>query len=220
MDRGMIRTAGPAGALASGLLLSLAACGGGEDRPATATPLPDTVSDWRRIASPADRDRLRRWRTAWTVSLAAAMRTPGGAAAIAADPALFDPDRVLATALPPAGAYRCRTIKLGRRGSGGAGYVAYDWFRCGVGPGPAPVTFAKVDGSQRQSGLLYEDTDARAVFLGALALGDEARVMDYGRDRRRNVAGLVERIGPRRWRIVFPYPAFESTLDVLEVQPS
>jgi hypothetical protein len=199
------------------LLLALAGCGGG-DRPEAAAA-PPALADWRGVASPADRERLREWRTAWTVSLIAARQTPAGAAAIARDPALFDPDRVLADPLPPAGDYRCRTFKLGRRGAGGLGYVAYDWFRCRVGGGASPLTFEKVDGSQRQAGSLYEDTDARGVFLGALALGDEARRMDYGRDRSRDAAGTVERIGARRWRIVFPYPAFESTLDVLELQP-
>ena len=33
------------------------------------------------------------------------------------------------------------------------------------------------------------------------------------------MAGLVERIGDNRWRLVFPYPHFESTLDVLELVP-
>lgn len=52
-----------------------------------------------------------------------------------------------------------------------------------------------------------------------MQLGDEMRIMSYGRDRERNLAGLVERIGERRWRILFPYPHFESTLDVIELVP-
>jgi hypothetical protein len=35
--------------------------------------------------------------------------------------------------------------------------------------------------------------------------------MQYGRDEDRDVAGFVERIGPNRWRLVMPYPHFEST---------
>ena len=34
-----------------------------------------------------------------------------------------------------------------------------------------------------------------------------------------DVAGYVERIGPNRWRLVMPAPAFESKLDVLELTP-
>jgi hypothetical protein len=57
------------------------------------------------------------------------------------------------------------------------------------------------------------------VFLGTLQLGDEQAVLRYGHDRERAVAGWLERIGDRRWRLVFPYPAFESVVDVLELVP-
>ena len=43
--------------------------------------------------------------------------------------------------------------------------------------------------------------------------------MHYGRDRERDLAGWVERVGDRRWRLIFPYPHFESTLDVIELVP-
>lgn len=178
-----------------------------------------SVTDWRRIATPADRTRLRGWRTAWTAALADARLSADGGAAIAADPALFDPDRSLAQPLPPQGEYRCRTVKLGRRGATGLAYVAYGWYRCLVGPGPYP-RFAKIDGSQRQVGTLYPETDGRAAFLGTLALGDERHAMAYRRDANRDVAGWIERIGDRRWRIAFPYPAYESMLDVMELVPA
>lgn len=202
---------------AAALLLS--ACGGRDhDPPAVTAPVQASL-DWRRVATPADRKRLREWRTAWMDSLADARRTPEGARAIAADPALFDPDHALGDPMPPAGDYRCRTTKLGRRGDAGLRYVGYGWFRCRIGADGPPVPFTKLDGSQRPSGAIYTDTDARAVLLGALALGDEARTMRYGRDRDRNVVGRVERIGEQRWRIAFPYPAFESTLDLMELEP-
>jgi len=34
------------------------------------------------------------------------------------------------------------------------------------------------------------------------------------------MAGLIERIGTRRWRVVLPYPHFESVLDVVELIPA
>ena len=37
------------------------------------------------------------------------------------------------------------------------------------------------------------------------------------RHQRRQV--LLHLIGERRWRLAFPYPAFESTLDVIELLP-
>jgi hypothetical protein len=56
--------------------------------------------------------------------------------------------------------------------------------------------------------------------LGTLTLGDEPRAMPYGVDAQRDLAGFVERIGPARWRLVLPYPPFESQLDVIELVPS
>ena len=34
------------------------------------------------------------------------------------------------------------------------------------------------------------------------------------------VSGLVERIGERRWRLVIPWPANESNLDLIELVPA
>ena len=172
-------------------------------------------TSWRRVATADDRRRLRSWRDAWLGALSQA-RQAGGAATIASDPALFDPDRTLRVPIPPTGSYRCRTFKLGSQGPGGLGFVPYPWFRCRIDGGGA---FAKLDGSQRPVGTIYPDTSGRAVFLGTLVLGDERRPLRYGRDRNRDMAGVVERVGERRWRLVLPYPRFESLLDVTELVP-
>jgi hypothetical protein len=76
-----------------------------------------------------------------------------------------------------------------------------------------------LNGSQRPVGVLFPDHDRRLIFLGTLQLGDEAAAIRYGRDTERDLVGLVERIGPRRWRIGFPAPHFESLLDVIELVP-
>ena len=169
---------------------------------------------WRELATPDDRRRLRGWRSAWMAALPAA-RAGGGGVAIAADPALFDPDRALRDPTPPPGLYGCRTIKLGTQG-GGPTFVAYGRFRCRVWENGR---FSKLDGSQRPVGSIYPDTTGRAVFLGVLMLGDERKPIRYGRDRERDMVGVVERIGPARWRMVFPYPRFESLVDVIELVP-
>jgi hypothetical protein len=44
--------------------------------------------------------------------------------------------------------------------------------------------------------------------------------MHYGADPERDVAGFIERIGPERWRLVMPWPHFESRLDVMELVPA
>jgi hypothetical protein len=58
------------------------------------------------------------------------------------------------------------------------------------------------------------------VFLGSLQLADERGVLRYGHDVERDLAGFVERIGPRRWRLILPFPHFESLLDVIEIVPA
>ena len=43
--------------------------------------------------------------------------------------------------------------------------------------------------------------------------------MAYGDDPKRNMAGVLERIGPFRWRLVIPWPQSMSKLDVFELTP-
>ncbi len=50
-------------------------------------------------------------------------------------------------------------------------------------------------------------------------LGDDETLVPYGRDKERDLAGTVERIGKDRWRIVFPNPYYESTLDIIDLRP-
>ncbi|KQT33335.1 hypothetical protein ASG29_04530 [Sphingomonas sp. Leaf412] len=179
-------------------------------------------TDWRRVATPTDRARLADWRTVWAGALARA-RAGGAGAEIAAAGALFDYDRALPRPVPPAGDYRCRIVKLGAAKRWMLPYVAYPFFACRVavtasGAGET-VTLAKLTGSQRQVGTIHPRDGERAVFLGTLMYGYEDRPLPYGRDAKRDVAGWVERIGERRWRMAMPSPAFESMLDVMELVP-
>lgn len=181
-------------------------------------------SGWRRLATAPDRSRLRSWRSAWTEALGAVRGDRAGMAAIARDPALFDPDRPLTGALPPVGDYECRMVKLGRLGRVGAVYAEQGWSRCRIDDDDRrEATGARrligLDGRQRPVGLLYPDTDARSVFLGSMVLADE-RPLDYGRDTGRDMVGMMERIGPTRWRLVLPHPAYQSVLDLMELRPA
>ena len=150
---------------------------------------------------------------------AASARAHGNVAAVAAEGALLDPAAALPNPHLPPGDYACRVIKLGTPAGSTLAYVAYPRFRCRVAAEQDIFSFTKITGSQRQVGLIFDDNDRRKIFLGTLMLGDETRALDYGADAERNLAGLVERIGPNRWRIVFPRPAFESMIDVMELVP-
>ena len=176
-------------------------------------------ANWRRVATPADRERLREWRDAWKIALPAA-RDAGAGGLLAREGVLFDPDRSLDDALPPAGAYRCRTFKLGRSGAGRRGFSVSAAGACRVSGEGAARRFAVEEGSGRTAGALLAETAARGVFLGTALMPGEKRPMAYGRDVQRDAAGLVERVEPARWRLVLPYPRFESVLDVVEIVPA
>ena len=196
----------------------LGACAGdGQLRQSLA--MPSYSPSWREMASDADRERMREWRTAFVKGVAAARRA-GHSAKIDREGALLDPDGALADPAIPDGRYRCRVTKLGAKGDGLLDYVAYPAFACTVGHDGSLQRLDKVSGSQRYVGILYAGDAIRQVFLGTLVLGDEQRAMQYGRDRERDLAAFVERIGPNRWRMVFPRPHFESQLDVSELVPA
>ncbi|HYG49062.1 MAG TPA: DUF4893 domain-containing protein [Allosphingosinicella sp.] len=195
--------------------LLVAACTGGEPGPAAAVP---AAASWRAIATDYDRERARKWRTAWVRALAKA-RAGGHGDEIAREGVLLEPDAALRGVAPPPGDYRCRVFKVGGQSEGLLDYVAYPQFDCRISAGAGPMDFVKLTGSQRPVGRLFADSERRMVFLGTLQLGDERGTLRYGHDRQRDMIGLLERIGERRWRLAFPYPAFESTLDVIELVP-
>jgi hypothetical protein len=186
---------------------------------APSSPVPVVSNDWRVIATESDRERLRNWRSAFTTALAQA-RAAGHGETIAAEGALLQPDAALGGPVIPNGAYRCRVIKIGARQPGLLDYIAYPAFRCRVQQEKNLQGFAKLTGSQRPVGLIFPSEATRQVFLGTLVLGDEARAMQYGSDPDRDLIGWVERIGPNRWRLIFPSPRFESKTDVIEMVPA
>lgn len=180
---------------------------------------PSAGSDWHSVATADDRRRLRNWRDAWMEALPKA-RAGGGAEEIERGGALFEPDDSLANVAPPPGTYSCRTIKLGAASPGLLDYIAYPAFRCRIRLRGGRLEFTKLTGSQRPVGTLFADNSRRMIFLGTLMLGDETRALRYGRDRERDLIGIVERVGEQRWRIAFPYPHHESLLDLIELVPS
>jgi hypothetical protein len=195
--------------------LCLAACA--ELRPSPSV-IPAPTGDWRAVATSDDRARLRGWRDAFVSALRAA-RAAGHGPTIAAEGALLEPDAALPGPAIPNGDYRCRVTKLGAKSAGLLDYVAYPAFTCRIAAQQSGQSLTKLSGSQRYVGLILPGDALRQIFFGTLVLGDETRALRYGRDRERDVAGVVERIGPARWRMLMPRPHFESQIDVLELVP-
>lgn len=175
--------------------------------------------DWRVAVTGNDRERLRDWREAFSEALARA-RAAGHGADIDREGVLLQPDAAIGEVPIPNGDFRCRVIKIGAKTSGLLDYVSYPNFACRIRPERGIQGFAKLTGSQRPVGLIFPNDALRQVFLGTLVLGDETRAMQYGRDEDRDVVAFVEKIGPNRWRMVMPYPAFESLTDVMELVPA
>jgi len=192
--------------------LALGACAH-QEQVAAAAPAPD----WRSVATDADRQRLSQWRTAFVQGLAEA-RASGHADEIGREGRLLEPDAGTA-GRPPAGDYQCRVIKLGSKIKGDLAYVSYPPFACRIDDEGGIASFRKVTGSQRPVGVILGGGQ-KLVFLGTLVLGDERKPIDYGRDADRDMIGAVESIGNGRWRLILPYPRFESVMDVVELVPS
>ena len=189
--------------------LALASC--------TTSQMTLPVRGWQDVATQDDRERLSDWRTAFNRALDQA-RAAGHGAEIEREGALLDPDAAVGGPIAN-GDYACRVIKIGAKSEGLLDYVSYPAFRCRI-EGVEQQHFIKLTGSQRHVGLIYPGDQLRQVFLGTMVLGDEIQAYRYGRDRERDLAGWVERIGENRWRILLPYPHFESTIDVIELVPA
>ncbi len=174
------------------------------------------ATNWRSIATSSDAERLREWRSSFAAGLARARTSH--ATEVAREGRLLDPDAAIPGPIPN-GRYRCRVIKLGAKRGSPLNYVAYPGFTCRIRQEAVAQSFAKMSGSQRHDGVILPGDALRQVFLGTLVLGDETRAMRYGGDPERDVAGWVERIEPKRWRIVIPAPTFESLTDVIELIP-
>ncbi|WP_162789183.1 MULTISPECIES: DUF4893 domain-containing protein [Sphingomonas] len=174
---------------------------------------------WQGVASRADIDRIARIRQAWDEGLSEA-RATGNRRDVEAEGALLKGDSALARPAPTPGSYECRMVRLGRTEPRGKAFEKFKPFFCYVEVDGNLLTIVKQTGSQRPAGRLWEDDNPeRLIYLGSLALGSEEQPKAYGDDPKRDMAGVFERIGPFRWRLVIPWPQAQSKLDVYELTP-
>ena len=183
----------------------------------------DPDGEWQGYANIADADRIGLLGDAWAEGLEAA-RKAGFTNAVEQQGNLLDPAAGLAKPDPTPGSYECRLVKLGQAKPSDPMFIAYNPFFCYVeveaveGDDEGRFTIVKQTGSQRPAGRLWDAGD-RYVFLGSLALGNEREPLAYGEDPERDMAGVWERIGPFRWRLVIPYPRNGGIVDVFELTP-
>lgn len=100
------------------------------------------------------------------------------------------------------GLKKVRSIQIGR-----LGVFAYPYFDCRFRQTDRGIFFEKTSGSQRRSGLVFENDPVTLVFLGASTVNDDPQRQYSGltraRDASHDSAGLIIRRG-RTTLAIFP----------------
>lgn len=183
--------------------------------PAPGAPRPSVtvkeVEPWRKVASARDAAALDALAAGWERALAAS-RSAGLTRRLAAEGALLAQGAGLARAAPTPGTYRCRYVRLGAR-KWTASAQAY----CYVGVESGQLSLATELRGLRLGGYLWEVKGGeRLVFLGA-APGGGKTAPAYGDNPAGDSAGMVERIGDFRYRLVLPEPSPGAGLIVVDL---
>jgi hypothetical protein len=180
---------------------------------------PSPSDAWKAVASASDQGRIDRLGLAWQQSLMEAKKMYKKD--IAAEGDLLEPRSALPRPQPTPGSYNCRMVSIGTTDSKSPAFQKFKPFFCYVlADDDGVLTIVKQTGSQRPAGRLWEDDDPRRmIFLGSLALGDEKEPLAYLDDPSRDMAGVFERIGPFKWRLVIPWPQNGPMLEVFELTP-
>lgn len=166
-----------------------------------------------RLITNVDRQRLAHFDQVKAEVLAAA-RAEGAAADVAVlEAALAGTPLAVQGDFDAGGAWRCRTIKMGR----GLALVVYPQFKCRISDDGAGWFLQKLTGSQRTTGRFYVESDTRMVYLGAGTVNDDPP-RNYGDDGKENQVAYVERLGKNRLVLQFPQPVYESDFDLLVLE--
>jgi len=185
---------------------------------AAAADLPE-APQWPEQITAADAARLDRWQEALEIGRAGVIGAGEGAKLAARSP-VFETDAALAGSDIPQGLYNCSITKLDGDADGGLPYIAYPSFKCRVVDQNGRKHFTKLTGSQRTIGWIDKLAGDRSVYLGTLIYHYENTLVPYGKTAKRDQAAVVQRIGSNHWRMLFPFPAYESKIDVMELTPA
>ncbi|WP_066812618.1 DUF4893 domain-containing protein [Sphingomonas asaccharolytica] len=171
---------------------------------------------WRATATADDQARIEGLGDRMQRMLSA---VPAGARArVAAEMPLLDPKSALdAPALSP-GSYQCRLVRIGGR----RGVVSYKSDFCYIAVEGGKQSFTKQTGTQLPGGWLFDDDKGkRLIFLGTLRPQQAPSAPPYGQVRQRDVAAVIERIAPFRWRmaLVKNDGQGDQMLDIYELIP-
>lgn len=177
------------------------------------------AAGWQEHASTRDAARLGRLAEAKAKGLEEAESGPAKDRAIIHE--VFARKTHGASAGTMVGHWQCRTIKLG----GMTPDKIYGWFDCRIAREGGEFTFVKLGGGQKTNGRLYPDASGALVYLGAASTKGEP-MHTYSGDGASFGAsstpddqiGLLLSTGKSSALLELPYPAEESTFDVIELR--
>lgn len=171
---------------------------------------------WRATATSDDQQRIDglagRWRRA-LATVPARLR-----ARVTAEGPLLDPDAGLAAPALSPGSYQCRLVRIG----GQRGLASYKPDFCYIAIDDGKQSFTKQTGTQLPGGWLFDDEGGkRVIFLGTLRPREAKIAPPYGQSPQRDVAAVIERIAPFRWRMVLARNdgQTDQLLDIYELTP-
>lgn len=180
---------------------------------ASAVTVGSEPTAWDVVATPADKQRIAAMPAIWARARAAVPRRL--AAKLKAEGALTDPAAALEAPTLPPGPYHCRLVRFGGR----AGFASYAPDFCYVEVEKDSLAFTKQTGTNLPVGWLYPDTDRRQIFIGSFKRPGETTAPAYGDNPAQDVAGVVERVAPFRWRLVLTQAGKGAMLDIYELVP-
>lgn len=177
-----------------------------------AAPAPPAQT-WQGMISLHDQEAINTLPAQWKRALDAVPKSRHSA--LAAEGALLDPDAALELPALPPGPYHCRLVRLG----GSTGLITYKPDFCYVEGDTQRQSFTKQDGNRLFGGWLFDDGTRRTVFMGSVRANKNSVAPAYGTYPLRDVAGVIERVSPFRWRLILTRAGKGALLDVYELVP-
>lgn len=184
---------------------------------APTAPIPEPEEKWRQIALNDDVQLLDTIEARWQQALDAL--GPATRKAADAEGALLDPAAALDHPMPTPGSYKCRVVRVQMDERPARRLRAYPEFFCYIRAEGDQLTFLKQTGTDLPAGWLFPNGARRIVFLGAQQDEPGDGKLGYGVERTRDRAGVIERIGPFRWRLAMVVTGDPQRFDVYEFKP-
>jgi len=171
----------------------------------------ETDTGWRAIARPEDQQRIDAIDARFEAALADLPRRlqPRDAA----DKQLLDPKAARPLPALTPGGYQCRRLRLG----GHAKLTRFKADTCYIKlEGEDRLSYTTLSGPLMPGGWLYPDGNNRLILLATDRPASAKAAPAYGTGAGQDLAGVVERLGPMRWRLTIPRA---GEFDIWELKP-